>query len=465
MTLRSLCLERYARFGVAANLALVTLVFAVNTYAGGFAITENSAKQLGTAFAGASAVAEDGSTVWYNPAGMTLTGETFQLSSNYIDPEFHFADRGSVQNIGSASLPLLPSSRHASDGGKSAVVPNLYYTRPLTDRWFFGLGVTSPFGLATDYDSNWIGRYQSTRSDIKTISLIPAMAYKISDQFSIGASININYMDAQLSNVLDFAAICATLVQATCPNSSLPGQGQFDGLVKNSADDISAGINLGLLWNVTELTRLGAIYRSQIKHTLKGDTEFFEPVTLGGFNALGGLGTALKGSFSDTGNSAKVTLPDSLSVSMVHEFSPKISFLGDLTWTDWADIPELRIHFNNPLTPTAVEMLDWHASWRISIGMITDLNAQWTLRGGLAFDEAPVDNLTARTPRLPDNDRRWASLGLSYRFTPKTTFDIAYSHLFINDTSVNHTGNTGNVLIGSYSSNANIYGLQLNHQF
>lgn len=444
-------------------LLLSALLLSVDSQAAGFAITENGAKELGIAFGGGGAIAEDGSTVWFNPAGMTRVGKTLQISANYVDPSFDFVDNGSAQLTAAGDQPLLPGASGSGSGGKSALVPNIYYVRPLSERLYFGLGLNAPFGLATEYEPGWIGRYQAVKSEITTFNLNPALAFRLSDQISIGAGININYIEAELTNAIDFAAICAAAAGAICPNNSVPGQGQFDGFVRNKADDTSIGTNIGVLWSPSEATRISIAYRSQINHSLTGAVDFSEPSTLGGFEALGPLGSALGATFADGRISSSVSLPDTAAVSIFHQLSDKVAVMGDITWTDWADIPELRISFDNPLTPAAAEALNWKDAWRFSTGVVVDLNDRWTLRSGYAYDESPVPNAASRTSRLPDNDRQWFSFGVSHRVSKELSIDAGYAHLFIDDTAIARLGSTANVLSGKFNSDANILSLQLNY--
>lgn len=429
--------------------------------AAGFAITENSAKELGVAFAGGAAIAEDGSTVWFNPAGMTRLDTTFQLSTHFIDPTFDFADSASGQLLPGGAIGMAGNS--ASGGGESAIVPNLYYVQPLSERLYFGVGLNAPFGLTTQYDPDWIGRYQAVKSEIVTFNLNPAFAYVVNEHLSIGAGLNISYIDAELTNAIDFAAICAAAAGGACPNGSIPGQGMYDGFVVNKADDTSVGVNVGLLWSPSEATRIGLAYRSQINHTLTGEAAFSEPATLGGFDALGPLGAALNATFADSDIAASVSLPDTASVSVFQRLSRNVAFVGDLSWTDWADIPELRLDFSNPLAPRSAEVLNWDDAWRISAGVIVDLNERWTVRGGYAYDESPVPDAMSRSSRLPDNDRQWLALGLSHRFSPAITVDVGYAHLFIRDTAISRVGSTASLLDGMYDSAADIVSLQVNY--
>ncbi len=456
------------KLSAAVLAGTITLGASGTALAAAFAIIEHSAQGMGNAFAGGGAVAEDASTVWFNPASMIRLPSQMQASGHVILPQFEFTDGGSTQAIGPATVPQLPAAPAVNDGGKLALVPNFYYIRKLSDRMSFGLAVNAPFGLATEYDANWKGRYQAIESEIINLNVNPAMALKISPSISVGAGVSVNYIDAKLSKAIDFAAVCGAAVGGACPNGAVPGQGSFDGFSEVKADDISFGFNLGVFYEPSERTRMSLAYRSQINHSLDGNVSFRQPTTLGGLTALGPvLGAGLAATFANDGASAGVSLPDTFSFGIYHKVAPKIGVMGDITWTNWATIPELRIIFDSPTTAggPSVETLNWKNTYRFSLGMNYYHNDKLTLRTGVAYDESPVPDPTVRTPRLPDNDRLWIAVGGSYRMSDKLSADVGYAHLIIDDTRVQRTGSTGDTLIGNYESDANILSAQINYKF
>ena len=461
-----------------SSLMAFVLAGAVSGYAGtasaaGFAVNTPSAQSMGNATAGGGALAEDASTVWFNPASITRLPSQTMASAHVLLPSFEFTDKGSTQATGLGPIALLPGAPTTADGGTDAVVPNFYYIRKLNEGWSFGLAVNAPFGLTTEYDNNWKGRYHAIDSEIIDFNINPALAYKVNEVFSVGAGVSLNYIDAKLSNAVDFAAVCGAFAGSPgppvlCPNGASPGQGAFDGFTENEADDFSFGFNLGFFYEPSDRTRFSLAYRSQINHKLDGTADFTEPTTLGGFAALGPLGTALSGAFADGGISVGASLPDTLSFSAFHMLTPKIGIMGDATWTGWSDIPELIIVYDNPVTTvdgTSVEVLGWEDVWRLSFGLNYYQSDRLTLRTGVAYDQSPVPNPTSRTPRLPDNDRIWVSIGASYAINDKISMDFGYTHEFIDDTNIARSNDTGATLIGSYESDVDIFSLQVNYLF
>src|SRR5690606_24198308 len=154
-------------------------------YGAGFALQENSGSGLGNAFAAGAAGTEDVSTMWSNPASlskrMSMEGAA---AVHFITPSMKFQD--------SPSQPAFnqPPGGTGGDAGSLNVVPNLYIAVPINKQWVFGLGINAPFGLVTEYDDTWLGRYQAVKSDIKTMNVNPAISFKPTDNIAIGVGAN-----------------------------------------------------------------------------------------------------------------------------------------------------------------------------------------------------------------------------------------------------------------------------------
>lgn len=261
-------------------LALALTGAAAPASAAFFQLLENNASGLGNAFAGGTAIAEDASTVWYNPAGMTrLKEQQFVVAGHSIDPRFK-------ANVNSASTAASLGGSNISggggDAGESAFVPNLYYTRPISSDFSIGAGINAPFGLATEYDSTWAGRYYALRSEIKSVNINFAGAYKLNEIMSVGAGINYQKLDSELTQAVDFATICNAAGQsATCGGAAgyNPNTNPLDGQASVVADGTAWGYNLGLLTHFKNDMRMGIAFRSRIEHSLSGSFGVTRPVT------------------------------------------------------------------------------------------------------------------------------------------------------------------------------------------
>lgn len=445
-------------------------LFTGNAHAAAFGLVEQSITGLGSAFSSGSTAASDGSTIYFNPAGMSFlknrTAVTF--GANIIDPNAQFNDKGSTiaTALGGASLNV--NNEEGGDAGPIAVAPNFYYTRAINDTWTAGVGINAPFGLVSDYDKGWVGRYYALRSDIKTVNINPSIAYKASNTLSLGFGINIQYIDASLSNAIDFGSICAaTQTAGTCTALRLSPQAD-DGKVKIAGDDWSLGFNLGLLWQASPATRIGLAYRSKVKHKVKGDADFDVPN-----NPATGNATALAtgAGLVDGGVKANVDLPDNFSIGIQHQVNPKLAINADITWTNWSTLKELRFDFDNTAAADGVTTLEWEDSNRYSLGFTYQQNAHWTWRGGVAFDQSATPNSTLISPRVPDADRTWLTMGLTYKPSQKMSVDFGFAHLFIEDAEVNKVAAVGSEnflrgnLVGNYDIDVNIISAQARWRF
>ncbi len=181
----------------------ILTTFSSISMAGGFALIEQSASQMGNAFAGGAAFANDASTIYFNPAGMTRVPAQVVGGVHYVDPSAKFD--GTATDIFGGTV----SGGNGGDAGENGVVPNLYITAPLGNGLFAGLGINVPFGLSTEYDEDWKGRYHAIESEVTTVNFNPSLAYKVNNKLSVGAGISIQYIDAKLTNAVDQGSLCA----------------------------------------------------------------------------------------------------------------------------------------------------------------------------------------------------------------------------------------------------------------
>ncbi|MCG8436408.1 MAG: outer membrane protein transport protein, partial [Gammaproteobacteria bacterium] len=237
--------------------------------AAGFQLLEHSVSGLGRSFSGTAALAEDASTVFFNPAGMSKL-ETSEIVAgiSIIDLSTDFDRELSIDAVGQ---PL--SGGEGGDIGDAEAVPNFFYTRPINDKFSVGIGVTVPFGLTTEYEEDSIFRYQAILSEVRIININPSFSYKFNDIFSIGFGINYQRMDVELSNAVDFGAVCfGNADPTTCTSLGLLPQ-SADGLAVVEGDSSEFGFNFGLLVENAN-TRFGFSYRDSIEHNLSGDGTF-----------------------------------------------------------------------------------------------------------------------------------------------------------------------------------------------
>jgi long-chain fatty acid transport protein len=408
-----------------------SLLSAGYAQAAGFALIEQSASGMGNAFAGGGAVAEDASTIFFNPAGMTyIEGTQVVGALHFINPNVDFDDNGS--SSGGAFTPL---GDDGPDAGDLAFVPNMYFMTALTPSIKVGLGINVPFGLKTEYDDEWVGRFHADKSELKTVNINPSVAFKVNDQLSLGAGLSMMRAEATLTRAVNFGA---------------GGVGD----VEIKGDDWGFGFNLGAIYQFTSDTRLSVAYRSKVKQKLEGDAKFNRPALVP--NA---------GAAADGNVTAKIDLPATFSVSAFSQINSKWDIMGDVTWTEWSNFEELRVVRDSGVTLT-VTPENWHNTMRYSVGVNYHYSDTVKLRAGLAYDEEAIKD-EFRTARIPGNDRKWLSLGASYKMSPTSTFDIGYAHLFISDVKIddNQLAQGNGRLTGEYEGSVDILSLQYTHNF
>lgn len=423
-----------------ALLLLILATGTTTTRAAGFQLIEQNASGLGSSYAGSAAIAENASTIFFNPAGMTqLPGVNFSAGAAAIKPSFKFSDEG---GIGPDRRAL--GTNAGGDAGSVGVLPNMYLSWQLDSRWFAGLGVSAPFGLKTEYDDNWVGRYYSNRFSIESVNVNPSIAYKVNDRLSLGAGINWLYMDADYQRHLG------------SPLSLAPGD-DINARVKISGN--AWGWNVGLLYQATPDTRLGLSYRSKVNLTANGSTSF------------GDVPARLQGKLPSVDANSTVALPDTAIISLAHDLNERWRILADVSWTGWSGLSSFDVDNAKPL-PNESMPLGFRNTWRVAMGVNYTVNQRWTLKGGAAWEQSPVNDSALRPPALPDSDRIMMSIGARYNFNRNTSLDVGYAHLFLRDAPINNssgnnpgTPNNQGTISGIYTANADVVGIQLSHRF
>jgi long-chain fatty acid transport protein len=415
--------------------------------AAAFALYEQGVSGLGNAYAGAAVVAEDATTVWWNPAGMSRlgAGKHFAIGGSFISPSTKFSDNGSVRGTGSNAA----FTGSGGDAGKDALVPSMFFAMDLGPQWSFGVGASVPFGLKTEYESNWIGRFQGISSKVETLNINPSVSYKLSDTASVGGGINYQRGKVDILTGVNLVLIA-------------PG---LEGQNKISVDGDAWGFNLGGLFNVTPVTRVGIHYRSSLKYELEGNTSF---------SGVPPAAAAADPRLRDGNVRLDLKTPDSLAFSAAHRMNERLDLLADVTWWHWSKIKQLPVvRTDGPLSGNALSTLTFNFddTWRASIGANYKLNGPWTLKLGAAYDQTPVPNAESRTVRLPDNDRYWLSVGATYQVSRVGKLDFGYTLVTARNADINNVQNTasppqanGNI-IGSYKAHVHVLGVQYQHSF
>lgn len=406
-------------------LALAIGSFSTLACASGFQLLEQNASGLGNAYAGSAAVAQDASTIFFNPAGLSLLeGRQFSVGMTGVIPSYKFTNNGSTNPTAMGGGAATGAT---SDAGGLGWVPNAYLAVPLNKTVTLGLGISAPFGLKTEYTPGWAGQYQSNKFDVRTMNVNPTIAWRATDKLSLGFGVDWQKLSAEYVKMSVVGAGVARLATVELSDSAW-------------------GWNAGAIYQLSDRMRLGFSYRSAIQFGTTGS------LTLSGVSA----GAA----------SANVKLPATWVWSVYQTLGDRWEMMGDISRTEWSSIQNLAIV--NYTGNTDMLDLRFRNTWRVAFGGAYQYSDAWKLRFGIAYDQTPVASDAYRPVSLPDNDRWWLSFGAQYRPSRESTVDIGYTHLFLKDPVVSTNGGstaTKGVVNGSYSASADILGVQYSQKF
>ena len=386
--------DRFATLAVASAAAIISAQGAA--YAGAFALREQSATGQGMSFAGVASGSGRASSMYWNPATITI-------NPGFVS-EWHGA--GVIPRTDITPTLTRPAGLQAlgpsGDIGVDGFVPASYTTFQLNDRLWVGLYTGAPFGLTTKPNPIWAGQLYARTTSVLSLEAEPTVGYKINDWLSVGAGIRATYLKVRY-----FSAIGPTLANPSPFAASAGLEG----------DHVGWGYSLGATLTPFSGTSIGIGFRSAIDEELDGEFQHFGiPIT------------------------AKVVLPEMVSLGLSQRITDAFTLNATAEWTNWSRLQFPRVR--NDLTggllaPSPFLPLAYDDGWFFSVGGEYVVNPAWALRAGVAYEISPIDTGN-RNPRLPDSDRIWASLGLTYTWSQYLSFDLAYTHIFtVGDTDIN----------------------------
>lgn len=454
------------RIGVRHGFAEVLAVGIVTLIAGGagaacasaFFVREQSAAALGSAFAGATAGADDVTYMFYNAASLTRQqGSGLAGVGTIISSAAKFRD-GSGETL--AETPIHGGEGGRNGGGLSGV-PAMYGLWDLGETFAdaagvkLGIAINVPFGFETEYEDGWIGRYYALQSRVRSIDVNPVVAWEAMPGVSLAVGLQAQYLDAKLSNAVDFGSIGA----ANGVPTAVPGE--QDGFAKMVGDDVGFGWTAGVLLEPWPSTRFGFSWRSAVSHDIRGDGR----VTLD----AAGTGVALGLHGGTTGAEANLTTPDVAAVGVYHEIDEAWAVMADVTWTRWSRFRTLRVQFEDASSPDDLTEEDWRDTWFVAAGCKWRSAPDWVLRSGVAYDQSPARNRT-RTPRTPIKNGVLLAAGATWEPAPPLSVSFGYSHTFIESARIDlRGGDPGNAsrgdLSGSSDNAVDVFSMQFIWRF
>ncbi|MBD5771814.1 OmpP1/FadL family transporter [Marinomonas colpomeniae] len=424
-----------------ASVIAASVAVASSTYSAGFALNDHSATASGNALAGAAASGADISFSYWNPALFLNASETTVYASGaYVMPsvEATVTSASGASALGSTNIGADSSSDSVSD----ALIPAIYFAKPLSSNTVAGISLNVPFGLSGDYGDDWAGRFHGTETGIQDIALSFTLAHQMNKQLSIGASVQLHEAEVILASAV-----------------GAPGL-EGDGIIE--ADATGYGYSLGALFEPMQGTRIGVGYRSKVDFDFEGDITYTDVDSLNSTLTSYGLANLVDTSVSDS-----LTFPSVLTISLDQELTKKLVLGLTAMRTGWDSMDGINIDFDSS-QDNSVLSFGFENKWFYSIGLTYDYSDKLTLRTGVAMDDSPVKDEYS-SARTPDGDRKWISVGGTYDFNDMSSVAFAFTHVMIDDVNVSRDG-TGEdasrgTLEADYESKANVFSVAMNMAF
>ncbi len=427
-------------------ICALTMVLSGTAFGAGFSIFEQGAKAvaMGGAFA---ATADDPSAIFYNVAGIAqqrraelLTGGTIITFSNSFkgDPNDAWTSGTTGQY-----------RRH------TFVPPNAYFVLPVGSNVTLGLGTFSNFGLRTNWQEPWVGRFVARDTNVKTVSVEPAVAFQTSDgRFALG--IGAEYRRSHIVLNRDNAALN-------------PFTGRVDDVANaflNSDWNNAWGYNVGVLFKPSSTLRVGAAYRGHIKINYTGTATFTQISACANpaactpqekqFNALVAAGLPPNQSLTTS-----IDFPDSLTLGVATSAVGKWDIEADVNRMGWSRFKNLDVYFSQTPANDLHKAENWKSAWSFRVGGNRPVTEHWDVRLGALYDKNP-EPTDVVGPLLPDADRLGATFGVGYHKGP---FVVDVTEFLLHFKTRSTQGVSSDNFNGTYKTDANLISVNLGYKF
>ncbi len=330
------------------------------------------------------------------------------------------------------------NNEEAKDVAPVKVVPAFYYVSPQTDKWAWGVGLYTTYGVATDYpDDIQVGDIAG-HTDLITTNLNPALAYQVNDHWSVGAGLSLVYAKAEITRYK--GALAAAL-----------GGNKRDTLLSLKGDAFGYGFNVGTTYHFNDDHRIGFAYRSEVAIE-------FEDGDLNSYDT--GVSTPQK-----VDGDLELDLPEIYEVSGFHQLTDEFAMHYSWKRTGWRAFKELKATSSQCNDGTANQCFykdeQYKDNVRLSLGGTYQFNDTWTGRVGVAFDE----KAGKATLSIPDSDRYWYSTGFTYQYNADLTIDAAITWIRSRDGNFKETNGLGQDIEISSKGDAYLSAVQVNYTF
>ena len=465
----------------------------------GYKLYEQSVSSMGNAYAGRGAQIGDASLVQSNPAALSqLSTAQWAGGLNIIDAQTKYRDVAATSANGAAVI-----GRSAGKNSLIEAVPFVFYTDKFDERVNYGFGFYVPYGLSSDYDNDWAGRYFADETAIQVLAVQGAVSYELTPQWSVGLGLNLNHAEGTLSKYKDHNGLCETGSRINAIyQRDVYNPAYCDSHYEVSGDDVAAGYSLGLHGQPLQNLKVAVVYHSELKFVLQGDSVITNtPIT--GANVAGSpnfivVAPQLPAIDKTTGKLASqaklteasqlaLTTPASLMLSLDQQLTTDWSWQASVNWTGWSAFKHIEI-ISDDATPSISLSTSqpqnlakpgyigyipeyWHDSWSTALGLTFQYQPDLQLKTGVAYDENPITK-SHKTARVPTADRLWWTLGANWTIDRHWTVDLAYGYLWMSALTINEYEFNANdqriyqsQLQASFKNHAQVLGMQLNYRY
>lgn len=416
------------KYGLLACVSAAALISGLgDANAGGFAVREQSSQFQGSSYAGDAAGGGLSSMFWNPAATASVDGiNTESVATVVFGSQTEHATGGLL-----AGAPLNSGASTTGDYDHESFVPASYANYQVNDRLYLGLALNSPFGLTTkSSNTNWAGSPIDETTRVFSMDINPTIAYKLTPTITVGVGAQIEFFSVRLNS------------------TPLPAFGLLTGR-ETKGDDWTVGATAGVLWQPKPGTSIGLGYRSPVE--INTDVSCYG----GGLSTLA-LGVPNCTAAGGANGHVDFELPETLTLSARQDVTERFTLLGTIEWTHHDRIQ--TVYVTNAAGQAIDQIpLNFKDGWLYSIGGEYKYSPSLTLRTGVAYEKSPTDD-SNRYVYAADSDRIWASVGATYKWSDRLSFDLAYSHLFFDDAKFTPVTDPtlGTLLTGYADTSANI---------
>jgi long-chain fatty acid transport protein len=480
-------------------IALSSLLGASLVQAEGYKLYEQSVSSMANAYAGRGAQITDASLVYSNPAALgQLQGAQLSSGLNLIHATTDYRD-ARAQNANGQSV----IGRSKGENSLLEAVPFVFYRDELTEKFSYGVGFYVPFGLSSDYDDDWVGRYFADETAVQVLALQGSLSYQVTENWALGLGVAVNHAEGTLSKFKDHSGLCETgaainQVYRQDVYNSAYCQSHYE----VTGSDVVPGFSLGVYGKISDSLSLALVYHTELKFKLEGDSTITNtPIT--GANVQGSpnftvLNAKLPAIDKSTGKLAvspllteasqlDLTTPANLTLSLDHQWLTHWSWQATISWTGWSSFEHIEIisRAAKPSISLSTQLPEnlaktgyigyipeyWQDTLSVALGLTHRYQPDLTFKTGVAFDENPIAN-SHKTARVPTTDRLWWTAGATLDLNPQWTLDLAYGYMWMKSMTMSEREyNAHDValyksgLAVHYKNHAQVLGAQLNYRF